>query len=360
MGVKIDKLTPQQEKYLASWEEGTYCTSRMRSTRPSSLASSRPRGVLPISSSAHLILVPWVLGWDDPASPSTSRSTGARSSRSSSSSGATGSSSSRRSAIDRRSQVPRYRRPPALLGPRRLLDSRRHRGKAPRRQGRGDAAFALLIAVTMSIMGVLLWVADSAGKRTSSRADDAAAGAGHRRRPAFALLPGVSRSGSTITVGLALGYSREAIARFSFLMSTPIISVPACSSFQDAARDAQRRLAARLGRLAAGCIASAIVGCSSSAGSSPTCARGPSLSSPSIAWWSRPDPGPLVLGQAMTRSAPSLPQIRQALQRHEPAPSALPTSTGGWRRAGAAVAAARRRARPLHRAQKELRAHGDR
>jgi len=40
---------------------------------------------------------------------------------------------------------------------------------------------------------------------------------------AFALVPGVSRSGSTISVGLVFGFTREAIARFSFLMSTPII-----------------------------------------------------------------------------------------------------------------------------------------
>jgi undecaprenyl-diphosphatase len=39
---------------------------------------------------------------------------------------------------------------------------------------------------------------------------------------ALALIPGVSRSGSTITAGLFLGFSREAAARFSFLMSLPI------------------------------------------------------------------------------------------------------------------------------------------
>jgi len=40
---------------------------------------------------------------------------------------------------------------------------------------------------------------------------------------ALALIPGVSRSGSTITLGLFEGFTREEIARFSFLMSTPII-----------------------------------------------------------------------------------------------------------------------------------------
>ena len=36
-------------------------------------------------------------------------------------------------------------------------------------------------------------------------------------------MPGVSRSGSTMTMGLFLGFTRETAARFSFLLSTPII-----------------------------------------------------------------------------------------------------------------------------------------
>lgn len=40
---------------------------------------------------------------------------------------------------------------------------------------------------------------------------------------AFAILPGISRSGSTIFTGLALGVDREQAARFSFLMSVPVI-----------------------------------------------------------------------------------------------------------------------------------------
>ena len=39
---------------------------------------------------------------------------------------------------------------------------------------------------------------------------------------AFALLPGISRSGATITAGLAIGLTRESAARFSFLLATPI------------------------------------------------------------------------------------------------------------------------------------------
>ena len=39
---------------------------------------------------------------------------------------------------------------------------------------------------------------------------------------ALALFPGISRSGATITAGLALGMTRESAARFSFLLATPI------------------------------------------------------------------------------------------------------------------------------------------
>lgn len=41
---------------------------------------------------------------------------------------------------------------------------------------------------------------------------------------AFAIIPGISRSGSTISMGLALGMEREKAARFSFLLSIPIIA----------------------------------------------------------------------------------------------------------------------------------------
>ena len=71
---------------------------------------------------------------------------------------------------------------------------------------------------------MLLWAADKAGRKqklAEQMTMGEALGIGVAQ--AFALIPGVSRSGSTITLGLALGYTREAIARFTFLLSTPII-----------------------------------------------------------------------------------------------------------------------------------------
>jgi undecaprenyl-diphosphatase len=81
-----------------------------------------------------------------------------------------------------------------------------------------------LIAATLIIFGVLLGLADKWGAKVKRldqlRTKDALVfGLGQ----ALALIPGVSRSGATITTGLALGYSREAAARYSFLLAIPAI-----------------------------------------------------------------------------------------------------------------------------------------
>jgi undecaprenyl-diphosphatase len=53
----------------------------------------------------------------------------------------------------------------------------------------------------------------------------------------FAIIPGVSRSGSTITAGRGLHFSREDAAVFSFLMSMPIIAAAAVLKLPEAIRE---------------------------------------------------------------------------------------------------------------------------
>ncbi len=82
----------------------------------------------------------------------------------------------------------------------------------------------LVIAATTIIFGFLLWYADWSGKRSRdehsmSWKDIIIIGCAQ----AIALIPGTSRSGITITAGLMLGLTAPAAARFSFLLSIPVI-----------------------------------------------------------------------------------------------------------------------------------------
>ena len=80
-----------------------------------------------------------------------------------------------------------------------------------------------LVAVTLVIGAAILWLADRLGSRTR-RIDGLtfpiAIGIGAAQ--ALALIPGISRSGISISAGLFAGLDREAAARFAFLMATPI------------------------------------------------------------------------------------------------------------------------------------------
>jgi len=175
---------------------------------------------LPISSSAHLTLLPWVMGWEDPGlSFDVALHWGTLAAVliifwkdwiRLLSAGLAG----RGTEADRRlfwglviSSVPA-----AIIG--KLLDKWAEENlRAP-----------LLIACTMAALGIILWVADRVGHKSRDLTEmtlPRASSIGVAQ--AAALVPGVSRSGATISVGLFEHFTREEIARFSFLMSTPII-----------------------------------------------------------------------------------------------------------------------------------------
>ena len=81
------------------------------------------------------------------------------------------------------------------------------------------------IGLAMIVIGVLIWVADRSKNlnRTIGQLtllDSLLVGTAQ----ALALIPGVSRSGITISAGLFRKFTREAAARFSFLLATPLIA----------------------------------------------------------------------------------------------------------------------------------------
>lgn len=83
----------------------------------------------------------------------------------------------------------------------------------------------VLIAAALIVVALLMWLGEKVGTLSkpltkTTFLDSLIIGCAQ----AFALIPGVSRSGSTITAGLFRNMTREAAVRFSFLLSTPIIA----------------------------------------------------------------------------------------------------------------------------------------
>lgn len=173
---------------------------------------------LPVSSSAHLVLVPWALGWPDP--------------------GLTFDVTVHLGTL--LSLLLYFGKDLAHLGRRLLMgapDGRRLLsalivgtipGAAAGYFAKGffEGLFARPDWVGVFLLGTaaLLALAERAGRRSRSLATLGAPEAlciGAAQ--AVAIAPGISRSGATIAVGLLLGFTREAAARFSFLLAIPII-----------------------------------------------------------------------------------------------------------------------------------------
>ncbi len=81
-----------------------------------------------------------------------------------------------------------------------------------------------LIAAMLFVFAIILWLADHLGKKQKPIDQmDLKTAVVVGLAQAVAIVPGVSRSGITISAGLCRGFSREAAARFSFLLATPIV-----------------------------------------------------------------------------------------------------------------------------------------
>ncbi len=215
---------------------------------------------LPISSSAHLILMPFVLGWEDHGLRFDVVT----------------------NAGTLLAAVVYFRRDLLAAGRQMLTHS-----EAAGRPGLARAVllasapilvvgllfydwFAtvarqpVLIASTSIAFGVILWWADRAARHHRGLddlrwRDSILIGAAQ----ALALIPGTSRSGITMTAGLFLGLEREAAARFSFLLAIPVGVLALAKDALDLARGelpAAERLPLALGFVTAAVSAYLVIG----------------------------------------------------------------------------------------------------
>ncbi len=114
----------------------------------------------------------------------------------------------------------------------------------------------IVVSVLLLVTGLILLGADKAQQGDKQLAEVRAGDSflvGLAQ--AGAILPGISRSGSTIAAGLKLGLSREAAAKFSFLLSLPAIGGAALLELGDLGQSAISR-----GSLAVGFVTSALAG----------------------------------------------------------------------------------------------------
>ena len=219
---------------------------------------------LPVSSSGHLIVVPNLLGWDDPFIESLAFSVMLH-------------------LATLLALLIYFRKDWLRLIPAGLatLRDRSFEGDADRRLAWLLAAATIpaviagvllndlvetvfreprLVAMTLVAGAVVLWVADRLGSRKrpiEGLTFPMAIGIGVAQ--AFALVPGVSRSGISISAGLFAGLDRESAARFAFLMATPITAGAGLYELRKIAAG-EVGVELPLAPLAAGMVASLVAG----------------------------------------------------------------------------------------------------
>ena len=192
---------------------------------------------LPISSSAHLVLTPWLFGWSDPGlSFDVALHVGTliavlwyfRAEWVKLTQSAIALVRTRRADTEekRRFLYLVVATIPAAVGGVLLEDYAETTFRSP-----------ALMAVTLMVMGVVLWAVDRYAARdrplsTLGLRDAVLIGLAQ----VLALVPGVSRSGSTMTAGRALRLDRQSAAVFSFLMSMPVTAVAALLKVPDLLR----------------------------------------------------------------------------------------------------------------------------
>ncbi|GGC88117.1 undecaprenyl-diphosphatase 2 [Tersicoccus solisilvae] len=95
-----------------------------------------------------------------------------------------------------------------------------------------------IVAIMLVVFGILLAVADIYGRQERDLTHLTwRHGVLYGLAQALALIPGVSRSGGTITAGLLMGYTREAAARYSFLLAIPAVFASGLYQLVKVARD---------------------------------------------------------------------------------------------------------------------------
>lgn len=117
----------------------------------------------------------------------------------------------------------------------------------------------VVIAIALAVMGIIIYLADKFSKETKTikkmtLKDAILVGCSQ----VFALIPGFSRSGTTIAAGRVLGLDRESAAKFSFFLSAPVVLGAVC--LQLIKGTAFSVIAANLGTFILGILVSFVIG----------------------------------------------------------------------------------------------------